>query len=200
MMKNKRLFTLPIGEKAPDFSLKGTDGRIYTLSDFDKARVLVIFFTCNHCPYVLGSEEMTRRTAERYLSKGITFVAINSNSAHLYPEDSFERMQQRMKEHQFPWVYLHDKDQKVAYEYGAIKTPHFFVFDQERKLIYSGRELDNPLHVKEATQHDLENVLQEYLHNKPISTPMTAPIGCSVKWEGDLARKVAEVCDLVRAV
>jgi peroxiredoxin len=85
-------FTLAIGEKAYDFKLKATDGKTYSLSDFDKAEFLVVFFTCNHCPYVLGSDEVTRNTALKYKEKGVQFVAINSNSPNTYPEDDFEHM------------------------------------------------------------------------------------------------------------
>ena len=91
-------FTLQIRESAPDFNLPATDGNNYKLSDFDE-NILVIFFTCNHCPYVLGSDELTRRTVEKYTPKGIRFVAINSNSKNTYPEDSFPLMVKRMEEY-----------------------------------------------------------------------------------------------------
>ncbi|HEY5621735.1 MAG TPA: redoxin family protein, partial [Pontiella sp.] len=103
-------FTLKIGEQAPAFSLPATDGKTYSLGDFADP-VLVIFFTCNHCPYVIGSDENTRQTAERYAAKGVRFVAINSNSKNTYAEDSFEHMVKRMEEYAFPWVYLHDESQ-----------------------------------------------------------------------------------------
>ena len=137
-------FTLEIRQKAPDFKLPATDGKTYQLSDFDEAKVLVIFFTCNHCPYVLGSDEVTRKTAEKFKSKGVVFVGINSNSEHTYEEDSFDNMVNRMKKEKFPWLYLYDQSQNVARSYGALRTPHFFVFDKNRKLVYSGRGVDNP--------------------------------------------------------
>src|SRR5690554_1856953 len=92
-------FTLPLGAKAPDFSLPATDGRTYQPRDFDDAAVLVIFFTCNHCPYVIGSDEITRQTADRFAARGVRFVGINSNSRHTYAEDSFEHMVERMRQH-----------------------------------------------------------------------------------------------------
>jgi len=152
-------FTLQIGEKAPDFELPETDGNVYKLSDFD-ARVLVVFFTCNHCPYVLGSDEVTRRTAEQYIPQGVKFVGINSNSANTYAEDSFEHMVERMNRHKFPWLYLHDESQEVALAYGALRTPHFYVFDQERRLVYTGRGVDNPRDTSKMTVNDLENALR----------------------------------------
>jgi peroxiredoxin len=191
-------FTIPLGAKAPDFKLPATDGKTYSLKDFEKAKVLVIFFTCNHCPYVIGSDEITRKTADRFKKDGAAFVAINSNSKHTYPEDSFDHMVKRMKEHRFPWVYLYDESQKIAKKYGALRTPHFFVFDQDRKLIYCGRGVDSPRNPEKMTQNDLEKALQEHLAGKKITTPLTNPIGCNVKWEGKDAHWMpADACDLV---
>jgi len=177
-------FTLQIGEGTPHFELPATDGRTYRLSDFDDAKVLVIFFTCNHCPAVLGSDEVTRWTAEQFMPQGVQFVGINSNSANTYVEDSFEHMVERMEAQKFPWLYLHDESQEVALAYGALRTPHFYVFDQDRRLIYTGRGVDNPHDTSKMTVNDLERALQEHLAGKPVSTPVSNPIGCNVKWEG----------------
>src|SRR5690625_4847642 len=136
-------FTLLIGEKAPDFKLPATDGKTYALSDFNEAKVLVVFFTCNHCPYVVGSNEVTRETALKFADQGVKFVAINANSSNTNPKDSFEHMVSNMEENEFPWVYLHDETQEVAKAYGALRTPHFYVFDENRKLIYTGLCVDN---------------------------------------------------------
>ena len=106
-------FTLQIGGKAPDFQLPATDGKTYRLADFSDAKVLVIFFTCNHCPYVTGSDEVTRKTAEQFAAQGVRFVGINSNSKNTYHEDDFPHMVQRMEENKFPWVYLYDESQEV---------------------------------------------------------------------------------------
>jgi peroxiredoxin len=192
-------FTLEIGAKAPDFSLPATDGKTYKLSDFKDAKALVIFFTCNHCPYVKGSDEVTRQTAEKYMKKGVKFVGINSNSENTHPEDSFELMVERMKVNKFPWVYLRDKTQKVALAYGALKTPHFYVFDSNRKLVYTGRGVDNPKDTIKMTVNDLDRAIEEHLAGKPLSVKLTNPIGCNVKWEGqDQHWMPPEACDLVR--
>ena len=114
------LLPLRVGDTAPDFTLPATDGNTYSLADFEDADVLVIFFTCNHCPYVLGSDEVTRRTAEKYADRGVKFVAINANSANTNPDDDFAHMVTRMEEQQFPWPYLYDQSQAVALAYGAI--------------------------------------------------------------------------------
>ncbi len=190
-------FTLQIGEKAPDFNLPATDGENYKLSDFTDD-TLVIFFTCNHCPYVLGSDEITRKTAEKYKSQGVQFIGINSNSKNTYPEDSFPNMVKRMEQYNFPWIYLYDESQKIAEAYGALRTPHFFVFDKNRKLIYTGRAIDNPKDPSKMTVNDLERALDEHLAGKEISVPVTNPIGCNVKWEGKDAHWMpADACDLV---
>ena len=191
-------FTLDIGMDAPDFSLPATDGKNYTLADFADAEWLVIFFTCNHCPYVIGSDEVTRATAEKFKDKGVRFVGINSNSKNTYAEDDFEHMVSRMNEHKFPWVYLHDKTQDTARAYGALRTPHFYVFNKERKLVYTGRGVDNPRDTSKMTVNDLDRALDELTAGKPVSVPITNPVGCNVKWDGKDAHWMPpEACDLV---
>lgn len=191
-------FTLQIGDKAPDFAVPATDGKTYTLADFRDADVLVVFFTCNHCPYVVGSDEITRNTVEKFSKKGVAFIGINSNSENTHPTDSFDHMVARMNEHKFPWVYARDKSQEAALAYGALRTPHFFVFDKDRKLVYTGRGVDQPREASKVRTNDLDRALEEVVNGKPVSVPMTNPIGCNVKWEGKDAHWMpAEACDLV---
>jgi len=191
-------FTLEIGEKAPYFDLPATDGRQYTLESFNDGRFLVVFFTCNHCPYVIGSDEVTRKTSEKFAEKGVKFVGINSNSKHTYAEDDFDHMVARMKEHQFPWTYLYDESQEVALTYGALRTPHFYVFDENRTLVYTGRGVDSPRDATKITVNDLDRTLEELTSGKKISVPVTNPIGCNVKWEGKEKHWMpADACDLV---
>ena len=143
---------------------------------------------------------MTRKTAEKFAAKGVKFVGINSNSVNTHAEDSFEHRVARMKEKNFPWMYLHDKSQDVARAYGALRTPHFFVFDKDRKLIYTGRGLDNPREAAKSKVNDLDRALEEHLAGKPISVPLTNPIGCNVKWDGKDAHWMPpEARDLVAA-
>ena len=190
-------FTLQIGQKAPDFTLPATDGQTYSLDDFAED-TLVIFFTCNHCPFVTGSDEVTRQTAEKYAPHGVRFVGINSNSKNTYPEDDFAHMVSRMEEHKFPWVYLRDESQEVALAYGGLRTPHFYVFDSDRKLVYTGRGVDNPRDTTKMTVNDLDNALAEHVAGKSITTPLTNPIGCNVKWDGKDAHWMPEeACNLV---
>jgi len=191
-------FTLEIGARAPTFALPGTDGKTWRPEDFRDAAALVVFFTCNHCPYVLGSDEVTRKTAEKFAPRGVTFVGINSNSEQTHQDDDFAHMVERMKEKKFPWVYLRDLSQAAARAYGGLRTPHFFVFDRERKLVYTGRGVDNPKDTSKMTVNDLENALEDLLANRPLKTPLTNPIGCNVKWLGKDAHWMpAEACDLV---
>ena len=191
-------FTLQPGAQAPDFPLPATDGKTYSLPDFDDAPVLVVFFTCNHCPYVIGSDEVTRRTAEQFIPQGVTFVGINSNSVNTKPDDSFDKMVARMHTQHFPWLYLHDETQEIARAYGALRTPHFYVFDRDRRLVYTGRGVDSPRDTSRMTVNDLEQALREHLAGEPVTNPMTNPIGCNVKWEGQDAHWMpAEACDLV---
>jgi len=191
-------FTLGIGSKAIDFKLPATDGKIYTLDSFSDSKYLVIFFTCNHCPYVINSDEITRKTVAQFRPLEVEFVGINSNSKNTYEDDDFPHMVARMKEHSFPWKYLHDETQKVALAYGALRTPHFFVFDQDRKLVYTGRGVDSPRDASKITVNDLNRALVELTSGKPISVPKTNPIGCNVKWDGKDAHWMpADACDLV---
>jgi peroxiredoxin len=191
-------FTLQLGASCPQFSLPATDGKTYSLADFKDAKTLVVFFTCNHCPYVTGSDEMTRAAALKYEPLGVRFVGINSNSEKTHPDDDFASMVVRMKELRFPWVYLRDLSQEPAKAFGALRTPHFYVFDQQRKLVYTGRGLDNPRESNKAKVNDLDRVLGEITSGKPISVPLTNPLGCNVKWEGQDAHWMpGDACDLV---
>ncbi len=191
-------FTLQIGEKAPDFKLPATDGKTYSLADFSKDKLLVVFFTCNHCPYVIGSDEMTRATVKKFRDKGVAFVGINSNSENTHPMDDFDNMVERMNTNHFPWVYARDKSQEVAKSYGALRTPHFYVFGRDRKLVYTGRGVDNPRVGSESEIHDLDRAIEELLGGQPVSIPITNPIGCNVKWEAQDAHWMPpEACDLI---
>ncbi len=191
-------YTLEIGQKAPDFSLLSTDSKIYSLKDFNPYKFLVVFFTCNHCPYVLGSDEITRQTAEKFIPNGVKFVGINSNSSNTYEDDSYEYMVERMNKYHFPWNYLWDSNQEAARQYGALRTPHFFVFNENQELVYTGRGVDNPRQTQDMTVNDLDRVLTELTEGNPVSIAVTNPIGCNIKWEGkDKHWMPAEACDLV---
>lgn len=191
-------FTLQPGAAAPDFNLPGVDGREYSLESFADARVLIVVFSCNHCPYVVGSEARMIALAREYGPRGVAMVAINANETEGHPQDSLEHMVQRAREREFPFPYVRDDSQETALAYGALRTPHFYVFDAERKLRYTGRMDDQPKDASKATTHELRDALEDLLAGRPVRVPLTNPIGCNVKWKGQERHWMpAEACDLV---
>ena len=191
-------FTLEIGASAPDFSLPGVEGRKWSLSDVDEARVLIIVFTCNHCPFVTGSQDRVDALCREYAPKSVKMIAINSNETTHHPEDSFEHMVDRAKQLDLPYPYVRDESQDVARAYGALRTPHFYVFDGERKLRYTGRMDDNPRDASKVSTHELKDALDDLLADRAVRVQLTNPIGCNVKWIGKDAHWMpAEACDLV---
>ena len=191
-------FTLALGAAAPDFKLPGVDGRTYSLGNFKKAKLLIVVFACNHCPYVLGSEERMKKLLADYAPKGVQMVAINANETVNHPTDSFTHMQQHAQESKLTWPYLRDDSQAVARAYGALRTPHFYVFDAERKLRYTGRMDDNPKDPGKETTHELRDALDALLAGKQPVTAASNPIGCNVKWQGQEEHWMPpEACDLV---
>ncbi|RYX83350.1 thioredoxin family protein [bacterium] len=191
-------FTLEIGASAPDFALPATDGKTYSLADFTASPILVIAFTCNHCPYVVNSEERILAFDADYKSKGVQLVCINSNAETTYQDDDFPHMVERAKERGFQFPYLHDESQEVALAYGALRTPHYFVFDAERQLRYTGRMDDNPRNPGKETTHELRDAVENLLNGEAVSTPLTNPIGCNVKWRDQEKHWMpAQACDLV---
>jgi peroxiredoxin len=191
-------FTLPLGAKAPGFSLPGVDGKSYSLADFKDAKLVVVVFSCNHCPFVLGSDDRLKALYKAYKPRGVAWAAINSNETTHHPNDSFEHMTARGRKDKLPWPYLRDESQDVARAYGALRTPHFYVFDADRRLRYTGRMDDNPMDASKATTHELADALDALLAGKTPPVPLTNPIGCNVKWVGKDAHWMPpEACDLV---
>src|SRR5664279_463925 len=184
--------TLPIGSPAPPFSLPGTDGKTYTLSSFSKADVLVIVFTCNHCPTAQAYEDRIIQLTKDYSPKNVAVLAIMPNdptSINLdelgYTDmgDSFEEMKLRAKEKNFNFPYLYDgENEKVSLAYGPIATPHAFIFDKNRILRYSGRIDDMEKPTKTPTAMDARVAIDELLAGKSVSVPTTKVFGCSIKW------------------
>ena len=197
--------SLAIGDAAPDFKLPGVDGRDYSLSDFRDSRILVVIFTCNHCPTAQAYEERIMRLHADYKDKGVALVAISPNDPQAvrldelgYSDlgDSFEDMKLRAKDKKFTFPYLYDGEtQKTSAEYGVLATPHVFIFDRDRKLRYVGRIDD--AEVKEVKSHDTRNAIDALLANKPVPVEKTRVFGCSTKWadKRDDARKSLEKWD-----
>jgi thiol-disulfide isomerase/thioredoxin len=183
--------TLKIGSKAPDFSLPGIDDKSYNLKSFEKTPVLVIVFSCNHCPTAQAYEDRIIEIEKEYKSKGVGLVMISPNApaALNYSElgyadmgDTFDEMKLRAKNKGFVFPYLYDGDnQKCALSYGPIATPHCFVFDKNRILQYSGR-IDGSEKPGTGKGEDLRNAINAVLEGKTVPTPVTKVFGCSVKW------------------
>ena len=183
--------TLEIGSKAPDFRLLGVDGKRYTLKNFDKAKVLVVIFSCNHCPTAQAYEERIIALANDYKSRGVELAVISSSNVNAlnYWElgwsdigDSYDEMKIRAAEKKFPYPYLYDgDDQKAALAYGPVATPHSFVFDKDRILKYVGR-IDGSEKPGTGKGEDIRNAIDGVLSGAIVKNPVTKVFGCSIKW------------------
>ncbi len=183
--------TMKIGSKAVDFNLPDVSGRFYQLADFESAKVLVVIFTCNHCPTAQAYENRIISFTEDYKNKGVAVVAIMPNSIHslLLEEcsysdldDTYESMVMRAKDKKFNFPYLYDGDtEAVSIQYGPTATPHAFVFDRKRQLVYTGR-LDASEKPGTANAGDLRTAVDETLSGKAVTTPENKAFGCSIKW------------------
>ncbi len=173
---------LNIGDAMPGFSLPATDG-LTVDSSMIKDPVLAVIFTCNHCPYAQAYEDRLVALAKHGDPQGVQFVLINSNDATNYPDDSFESMKVRHKEKAFPFPYCLDETQDVAKAYGALCTPHCFVFDVDRRLRYKGRIDDNWRHPDQVIEHSLSDALAALVKGEQPSKPEANAIGCSIKWK-----------------
>lgn len=175
---------LPLGTPAPDFSLTNVDGRTVSLADFADAPALLVVFMCNHCPYVIHvADELARLTAE-YMAKGVAVVGISSNDVSSHPADSPERMVAEAEDRGYQFPYLYDETQEVAIAYHAACTPDFFVFDEDRKLVYRGQMDDSrPDSGIPVTGNDLRAALDAELAGKPVPEPQKPSLGCNIKWK-----------------
>jgi len=183
--------TLEIGARAPDFNLIGVDGKMYNLKNFNNSTVLVIIFSCNHCPTAQAYEDRLISLMNDYKSKGVSIVMISSSSVNAlnYSElgytdmgDSYEEMKVRAANKGFPFPYLYDGDeQKAALAYGPSATPHCFVFDRNRILCYAGR-IDGSEKPGTGKSEDLRNAINEVLAGTTVKNPVTKVFGCSIKW------------------
>lgn len=194
--------TLPIGSPAPEFSLPGVDGKTYTLKDFASSKILLIVFTCNHCPTAQAYEDRIKQLVIDYKSKGVAVVAISPNDPQAirldelgYTDlsDTFEEMKIRAKNIQINFPYLYDGEtSQASLKYGPQATPHAFIFDAKRMLRYTGR-IDDGEKPGTAKTHDVRNALDAMIAGKPVPVEKTKTFGCSVKWPNkrDYAEKAA---------
>jgi peroxiredoxin len=175
---------MPVGTNAPGFSLPGVDGQTYSLDSFRDARLLVVIFTCNHCPYAKALEPRFIELQRDYAERGVRLVAINPNDAGAYPDDDFAHMKARARDNAWNFPYLHDESQSVARAYDAACTPDIFVFDGDRALRYNGRLDDNWQDPGKVKQRELRRALDALLAGEPIDFPVSPALGCSIKWKG----------------
>lgn len=184
---------MALGSKAPDFSLKATTGSQVSLSDFDGSAALVVLFICNHCPYVIHISSALKALSDRYLEKGVAFVAISSNDVEAFPADSFEKMKDEVALRAYGFPYLYDESQEVAKAYGAACTPDLYVFDADRALVYRGQFDDTRPHRISSGNYDssgspasgetLAQTLDTLLAGDKVSEKQYPSMGCGIKWK-----------------
>jgi len=158
------------------------DGKTYSLHDFSGAKILVVVFSCNHCPYVQAYEDRMIAFESEYGPRGVHLVAINSNETKNYPEDAFEEMVKRANGKKFNFPYLRDDDQSVAEAFGATHTPEFFVLDSERRVRYHGKMDDNYQNPSGVKRRYVQEAVDALLGGMPVTEPETHSIGCTIKW------------------
>ena len=174
---------VPLGTKAIDFKLLGTDDKNYSLDSFKDKKIPVIIFMCNHCPYVKAVLDRIIAIQNDYADKGVQLIGINPNDSTNYPEDSFKNMKKIVKEKNIPFPYLMDETQKTARKYDAVCTPDIYVYGEERTLLYRGRIDDNWQDESKITQRDLRVALDAILQGNPVPENQIPSMGCSIKWK-----------------
>ncbi|MBS7531689.1 thioredoxin family protein [Hazenella sp. IB182353] len=176
---------LPLGSSAPHFSLPDTlSGETQTLEQLKSEQATVIFFICNHCPFVIHVQEQLIQLAKDYQPKGISFIAISSNDVENYPDDSPEKMREVGTQLGYPFPYLYDETQEIAKAYQAACTPDFYIFDHNLKLAYRGQLDDSrPGNDIPVTGASLRTALECLLANKAIPSPQKPSLGCNIKWK-----------------
>ena len=175
---------LPLGTQAPDFSLPECDGGTVSLSDLAGKKALLVIFMCNHCPYVNHVADQLKSLSDDYLAKDVAVVAISSNDADKYPDDSPEAMSKEKAERGYAFPYLYDADQSVAQAYAAACTPDFYLFDADQKLVYRGQlDSSRPSSDIPVTGEDLRAALDAVLAGDAPSSQQRASLGCNIKWK-----------------
>ena len=175
---------LPLGTKAPDFSLPNIDGRTVSLSDFQSAPALLVIFMCNHCPYVKHVADSLASLAHEYQRRGVAVVGINSNDVSTHPADSPEQMIHEAEARGYSFPYLFDETQEVAKAYRAACTPDFYVFDKNQRLTYRGQmDASRPNSGIPVTGADLRAALDAVLAGQPVPADQKASLGCNIKWK-----------------
>jgi peroxiredoxin len=172
--------TIALATEAPTFDLPGIDGDSHSLEDYADKPALAVVWSCNHCPYVQAWEGRMIDLQREFGDRGLALVAINSNDADAYPEDSFDAMKARAGQQGFNFDYLYDEDQSVLEAYGAERTPEVFLFDGDRRLVYHGA-IDDSREEEEVTQRYLRDAIEAVLAGEEPAVGDTPAVGCSVK-------------------
>ena len=176
-----------VGDTARDFKLKNVDGKLISLADYKDAKGFIVTFTCNTCPYSVAYEDRLIELHNKYAPKGYPVVAINPNDVKVSPKDSYADMQQRAKEKNFPFAYLHDETQEITKAYGATRTPHLYIVQKQKdgtyKVGYIGTIDDNYKNASQVQKKYAEEALDEMVAGKAVSQPNTKAIGCTIKWK-----------------
>ena len=175
--------SVDIGFPCPDFRLPSVTGSTVARDDYEDARVLGVFFTCNHCPYAKAIEPRLLELEKDYRDKGFRFVAISVNDAATYPEDSFDNMKKRARERGYAFPYLYDESQETARAFDAVCTPDLYLFDGARKLAYHGRLDDSPMDAAKVKRRELREALDALLAGRTPDAKQNPSIGCSIKWK-----------------
>lgn len=176
---------LPLGTAAPDFSLTDVvSGQTISLASFAGAPALLVMFICRHCPFVKHVEAELARLGRDYQPRGVAMVAISANSLQTHPQDGPEHLKAQAQEQGFTFPYCFDATQAVAKQYTAACTPDFFVFDQQRRLVYRGQLDDSrPSNGLPVTGADLRQALEAVLSGQPLTPDQKPSIGCNIKWK-----------------
>jgi peroxiredoxin len=175
---------LPLGTEAPDFALPDTRGKTVSLSDFSDAPALAVIFMCNHCPYVKHVAAGIAQLARDYQARGVAFVGINSNDVNEYADESPANMAKEVKLRGYTFPYLYDATQEVAKQYRAACTPDFYVFDDQRRLVYRGQlDSSRPGSDIPVTGNDLRAALDAVLAGRPLPEDQKPSLGCNIKWK-----------------
>jgi peroxiredoxin len=175
-----------IGSTAADFSLKNTDGKMLSTTMYKNAKGLILVFTCNHCPFAKKYQQRLNELNNKYRAQGFYLLAVSSTDGIALPDDSYENMVARSKQEHYTFPYLYDETQAVAKAFGAVKTPHAFVLQNEKGkwiLKYSGAIDDNGGEPEQVTQRYVQDAVEALLHGKTITTSETKSVGCPIKWK-----------------
>ena len=171
-----------VGDKATDFSLKNVNGKMISMNSYEDAKGFMIIFTCNTCPYSVAYEDRIIALHQKYVDKGVPVIAINPNDDEKSPDDSYEKMIVRAKEKGFPFPYVYDETQEITKAYGATNTPHVYVLDADKTVIYIGAIDNNTKSAVNADEKYVEDAVDALLNGNEVPEKKTKAIGCTIKW------------------